>query len=129
MAVAQLDVFPTDGNDLPPFANATALVAHGSSSKADALTWHRHLGHLNVDAILKMVRKGMVQGMELVGASSLPANTCNACLKGKQTRAEIQKTTESHADEVLGRVFSNVCGKLPTHSHHGFEYFVTWIED
>jgi hypothetical protein len=129
MAVAQLDVFPTDGDDLPPFANATALVAHSSSSKADALTWHQHLGHLNVDAILKMVCKGMVQGMELVGASSLPANTCDACLKGKQTRAEIQKTTESRADKVLGRVFSDVCSKLPTRSHRGFEYIVTWIDD
>ena len=128
IAIAQVEHFPADGNDLSSLANTTALVVHSSSSKADALTWHQHLGHLNINAILWMVQKGMVKGMELVGTTSL-SSTCDTCLKGKQTHAEIQKSTASHADVILGRVFSNVCGKLPTHSHHGFEYFVTWVDD
>jgi hypothetical protein len=129
VAITQLDTFPADGMDLPLLIPDAALVVHGSSPKADALTWHRRLGHLNIDAVLRMVCKGMVKGMELVGTTSLPSSACNACLKGKQTRTEIQKSTELHANVVLGRIFSDVCGKLPTRSHRGFEYFVTWVDD
>ena len=127
IAVLEIDTFPIDGDVATPIAEA-ALTAHTSTSKADMHTWHRRLGHLHVDAVLAMVRKGMVKGMELVGSHS-PPDTCEACLKGKQTRADIQKSTESRANDILGRVFSDVCGKLPTRSHHGFEYFVTWIDD
>ena len=67
VAIAHLDHFPAYDDDLPSTPADKALVAHGSSSGADALTWHRCLGHLNVDSVLRMVRKGMVEGMELVG--------------------------------------------------------------
>ena len=30
---------------------------------------------------------------------------------------------------VLGCVFSDVCGQMPTKSHNGYEYFVTWVDD
>ena len=30
---------------------------------------------------------------------------------------------------ILKCIFSNVCGKLPTRSHQGFEYFVTWTNN
>ena len=129
MAITPLDCFPSAGDEVPQPAEDTALAAQESSSKADALTWHRRLGHLNVDAVLRMVRKGMVKGMELVGTTSLPTGVCDACLKGKQTHAEIQKATATRADAILGRIFSDVCGKLPTRSHQGFEYFVTWVDD
>ena len=41
----------------------------------------------------------------------------------------ILKETDSHADSVLGHIFTDVCSKLPTRSHEGFEYFVTFIDD
>jgi hypothetical protein len=127
VAVVQLDSFPVDGDVATPNAEV-ALAACNSTSKADVHTWHRQFGHLHVDAVLAMVRKGMVKGMDIVGSHS-PPDTCEACLKGKQTRAEINKTTESRAADILGRVFSDLCRKLPTRSHQGFEYFVTWIDD
>jgi len=71
-------------------------------------TWHGQQGHLNVDAVLEIIRKGMVRRMEIVGTPSHTANPCNTRLKGKQTHAEIQKMTETHADEILGRVFSDI---------------------
>ena len=71
----------------------------------------------------------MVSGMEIIGGTSCTTTPCEPCLKGKQTHTEIQKSTETRADTTLGCVFSNVCGKLPTRSHQGFLYFVTWIDD
>jgi transposase InsO family protein len=127
VAVLHVDSFPIDGDIATPSAEV-ALAARNSTSKADVHTWHRRLGHLHVDAVLAMVKKGMVRGMEIVGNHSPPDN-CEACLKGEQTRAEIHKTTESRVTDILGRVFSDVCGKLPTRSHTGLEYFVTWIDD
>jgi hypothetical protein len=59
----------------------------------------------------------------------MPTHKCEPCLKGKQTRAEIRKSTETRTDTVLGRAFSDVSGPLPTRSHAGFSYFVTFIDD
>jgi transposase InsO family protein len=127
VAVVQLDSFPVDGDVATPNAKV-ALATRNSTSKADVHTWHRRFGHLHINAVLAMVRKGMVKGMDIVGSHS-PPDTCEACLKGKQTRAEINKLTESRATDVLGRVFSDICRKLPTCLHQGFEYVTTWIDD
>jgi hypothetical protein len=88
-----MDALPIDGDVAMPNAEI-ALAAHNSTSKADVHTWHHQLGHLHIDAVLAMVKKGMVKGMEIVGSHS-PPNTCEPCLKGKQTRAEIYKSTDS----------------------------------
>jgi hypothetical protein len=113
--IATVEVFPDeDDNILLP--DATALTACPSTSKA------------NVDAVLHMSRKGMVKGMEITGKakSTLP---CEPCLVGKQACTEISKSTETCSDEVLGCIHSDICGKLPTRSREGFEYFITWIDD
>jgi transposase InsO family protein len=123
--LAVLNSFPTEGAALPE----TALFSEVSSSRATIDTWHRRLGHLNIDAILRMMRKGMVKGMEITGSATSLSGTCEPCLKGKQTRMEVRKETDTRADSVLGRIFSDVCGKLPTRSHQGYLYFVTWIDD
>ena len=75
-----------------------------------------------------MVKRGMVCGIEIIGGSSHPS-PCEPCITGKQTRSEILKHTETRSDIILGRVFSDVCGKLPARSHSGYEYFVTFIDD
>ena len=124
VATAQVDSFPSEGEDAPV---VHALTERGTS-KADVNTWHRRLAHLDHDAMMRMVRRGMVCGMEIVSGSSQPT-PCKPCLKGKQTRSEILKHTETRSDTVLGRIFSDVCGKLPTRSHVGYEYFATFVDD
>src|SRR5258708_8572508 len=125
--IAHVDHFPAEGDALP-VKDEHALVAHGTVLSTDIDTWHCRLGHLNVNTILQMAHRGMVKGMAISGTSThtLP---CKPCIKGKQTQAEIQKHTEMRANTVLGHVFSDVCGKLPTCSHKGFDYFMTFIDD
>jgi GAG-pre-integrase domain len=125
--IATVEVFPDEDDDVP-LPDVTALAACPSTSKADVDTWHHRLGHLNVDAVLHMSRKGMVKGMEITGKAK-STSPCEPCLVGKQARTKISKMTETRSDEVLGRVHSNICSKLPTRSCEGFEYFVTWIDD
>jgi hypothetical protein len=127
VAMVQLDEFPAKGN-LVPRMNMALIAQDNNNSKADTQTWHCHLGHLNDEAVQHMVRKGMVQGMEITGGGT-PTAQCEPCIKGKQSHAEILKKTKSRTDTVLGRIFSDVCSKLPTRSIEGFEYFVTFIDD
>jgi hypothetical protein len=32
-------------------------------------------------------------------------------------------------NKVLSQVFSDICNKLPTHSHQSYEYFATFIDN
>jgi hypothetical protein len=92
-----LNSFPAEGEDPPE----TVLLMENSTLWATIDTWHHRLGHLNTDNMLCMVHKGLVKGMEITGGN--PSSTvCEPCLKGKQTHAEIQKETETHADTILG---------------------------
>ena len=65
VAMTQLNCFPTEGEVID-----TALLTHNSTSKADAQMWHCHLGHLNENAVLCMVKWVMVQGMEIIAGDS-----------------------------------------------------------
>ena len=105
--IAFMDNFPLEGDDLPPMA----LAASSSTATADLTTWHQHLGHLNTDAVSLMHTKNLVTRMQITQGTTL-ATPCEPCLKGKQMRAEIHKTTGTRSDVVLGRIFSDVCGRI-----------------
>ena len=120
--IAVVDAFPSEGDEAP----VAALTAR-TTSTADLTTWHRRLGHLNADAVSQMTNRDMVTGMAITRGSTLHT-PCEPCVKGKQTRAEIRKTTETRADTVLGRIFTDVCGPLHP-NYNGYRYFVTWVDD
>jgi GAG-pre-integrase domain len=122
--IAIVDEFPDEGAELLELA----LTVRSHMSKASLDTWHCHLGHLHEDAILTMQKNGMVTSMDITWGKML-TSPCEPCLKGKQTCAEIRKTTDNRADAVLGCIYSNVCRKLPTRSHQGYKYFLTWINN
>jgi len=71
--------------------------------------FHRRLAHVDVTTVERMVKKGIVEGLELIPSNGQPKAVCEACMEGKQTRSPIPKATETRSDEVLGRVFSDVC--------------------
>jgi GAG-pre-integrase domain/Integrase core domain len=125
--ITVIDSFLDEGNDLPPYDKVT-LVAHAPTAKADINTWHHRLGHLNINTIKHMAKKGMVKGMEITGRN-MPTSLCKPCLKGKQTHTKIQKTTEMYTDVVLGHIHSDLYGKLLMQLHQGYLYFVTWIDN
>jgi hypothetical protein len=47
--IAHVKAFPAEGDDLPVAAES-ALIAHSTTSKADAATWHHCLAHRQCDA-------------------------------------------------------------------------------
>ena len=94
-------------------------------SKASLGLWHCHLSHISKDTIQKMVQADAITGIKVVGSSN---GSCSACCKGKQTWSLIPQVTQEHAPEVLGWVFSDICGPIDT-SIKGYCYFITFTDD
>jgi len=75
-----------------------------------------------------MADENLVTGMTITDREPRE-HPCEPCLEGKQTREVICKEAASRADHALSRVFSDMCGPLPTLSHKGFKYFITFVND
>ncbi|KAJ3557078.1 hypothetical protein NM688_g1664 [Phlebia brevispora] len=107
--------------------DVSVYALKGQVSKADEHTWHCRLGHLGIDNILRMARKGMVKGMALVkrGARQM---ICKLCLKGKQARKVIPKKSDVENPRVLHRVYSDICGPMQMQMRSSHQYFVTHID-
>ena len=111
---------------------ATPLAAHTARtciSRADLITWHRRLGHINTNSVLKLFRKGMVDGMEIAGTLRHSINPCESCLEGKQTRADIPKWSHACSPRNLHRAYSDLCGPTQTTSRKGNAYFITFTDE
>jgi hypothetical protein len=89
--------------------------------------WHRCLGHLNEDDVLRMHKKGMVEGMKIIPQSIQKKTICKSCLKGKQTREPIPKEMDTRATETLHRIHSDLCEA--GESREGYCYYMTFIDD
>ena len=73
--IAVIDTFPSEGNKAPTMA----LTAQTTTSTADLMTWHCHLGHLNADAVSQMTDRDMVTGMAVTKGSTLHT-PCEPCV-------------------------------------------------
>jgi transposase InsO family protein len=110
----------------------------GGSKKVPALAlcydkaelWHRRLGHLSYDTMLKMVRHGTVTGMD-VTESQVRAklkSTCKICMEAKHA-ADSHPESRSRATEPLQRVHSDLMGPMRPMSKGGNEYVLTIVDD
>lgn len=102
-------------------------IAHIQNSTGTLNLWHRRLGHLNEDDVLRMYRKGMVEGMKIIPQSIQKKTICESCLKGKHAREPIPKETDTRATEILHRIHSDLCDA--GESRKGYRYYVTFIDD
>ena len=73
-----------------------------------------------------MAESSITEGMIVDGNGM---GVCSACQKGKQTRNPIPHVTHDQSSEILGRVFSDLCGPMETPSIEGYQYFVTFTDD
>lgn len=91
---------------------------------------HYALGHLNYQAIVASIRKGTILGVKL-SETELRATPprCDACLKGKATRASFSTSQSGHADTVLGLVHCDLWGPAPVQSQNGTRYVMTFTDD
>jgi hypothetical protein len=122
--LAVLDTHLKDTSQPPSYA----LTSHLTSSSALLNLWHRRLGHLHTYTITRMVDDNLVTGMDISNCDP-PASLCKPCLEGKQTWDTISKVTSMCAEHVLSHMFTDMCRPLPTTSHRGFRYFITFVDN
>ena len=101
-----------------------ANVAKQPETKEDV--WHKRYGHLGVRSLQKLANKNLVDGFDFNWSHEL--TFCEACPPGKQHRSKFTPSNR-RADEVLGLIHSDVCGKMNEKSLDGAEYFLTFIDD
>ena len=54
----------------------------------ESLLWHRRMGHLNLDNLVKVSKKGVVRNLPKI--IKPPNHVCRHCLHGKKTRTSFK---------------------------------------
>jgi hypothetical protein len=91
-----------------------------------AWLWHGMLGHVNFQALRKLIDKEMVGCVPLVRN---PDQVCQSCLAAKQTRAPFPRSTHWRADEPLELVHVDLCGPIIIATAGGNKYFMLLVDD
>ncbi|XP_073362463.1 uncharacterized protein [Aegilops tauschii subsp. strangulata] len=88
--------------------------------------WHARFGHLHVDALQRMARASMVQGLPGIESSG---ELCQACLAGKQRRAPFPQAAKFRAETPLDLVHADLCGAITPATPGGRRYFLLLVDD
>ena len=75
-----------------------------------------------------MLKKGgLVNGFDYDVSKEI--DFCESCVSGKIRRSSFPKPGQERAEEPLGLVHSDLCGKISSLSLSHAEYFVVFIDD
>ena len=86
--------------------------------------WHRTLGHMNYDDILRLqsATEGMIVTQQQV-------RTCTTLLENKLTRKpKSLDDRPPHATKSLERIHTDVCGPIEPSSREGYRYAVLFCK-
>ena len=88
------------------------------------------MGHVSPEVARKLVKDGMVTGVQLKYMPLGKLFFCSSCVYAKATRKPAPKIREGHRAEVFGgEIHSDLWGKVPVESRGGKHYYVTFIND
>jgi transposase InsO family protein len=88
--------------------------------------WHKRMGHIGFDNLIKVSKKEVVRDMPKI---IKPSNSvCRHCQHGKKTRVRF-KTKEYSTSKPLELVHTDLCGPTRTKSMQGEHYFILFIDD
>jgi len=88
--------------------------------------WHKRLGHLIFNQLVKLGRKDVVQDMPKI--SKLENIICKSCQFGKHSRVQF-KEREHSTTRPLELIHTNLCGPTSTQSPLGEKCFIFFIDD
>ncbi|KAJ3738252.1 hypothetical protein EV361DRAFT_770298, partial [Lentinula raphanica] len=98
------------------------LSSRSLRAPVDLTSWHRRFGHAGISRILMMSRKGLVDGLEIVGTKeSQDLPVCDSCKMGaaKRRAFDAEVTVEKR---LLERVHVDLTGPMRTRAIGGYYY-------
>jgi len=87
--------------------------------------WHRILGHVNFNSLVKISNIGAVRGFPRL--AKLDNTICKSCQFRKQTRVHF-KSKEFTTSRALELVHADVCGPTRKQSPRGERYFILFLD-
>ena len=97
------------------------LQSHSESSR-----WHARLGHLGTDAMKTMIGKELVIGIPKL---KVEKETCESCLRAKQTRHSFPAATSYRASKILELIHGDLCGPITPSTIGRNRYIFVLIDD
>jgi hypothetical protein len=89
--------------------------------------WHRRLGHLNFDHIIKLKNNGAVKDLPKI--SKPYDSVCKPCQIGKLTRTQFKSKTFPSTEKPLQLVHMDLCGPSRKEGTGRENYFMLIIDD
>jgi hypothetical protein len=84
--------------------------------------WHKRLGHISRERLLRLVKDGILLNLDF-----FDLGMCVDCIKGKQIKHTRKGATRS--TELLEIIHTDICGPFDNPSFGGEKYFITFIDD
>ncbi|GJV41996.1 retrovirus-related pol polyprotein from transposon TNT 1-94 [Tanacetum coccineum] len=97
------------------------------ASKTKSWLWHRHLSHLNFEAINHLAKHGLVRGLPKLKFKK--DHLCSACALGKSTKKPHKPTSEDTNQEKLYLLHMDLCGPMRIASVNGKKYILVIVDD
>lgn len=97
-----------------------------NTSENSAFTWHRRLGHMNLDTMKRMKSCGL--GVNFANAGERMIKECEICALGKKCRKPF-KPSEIRSKDFLELIHSDVMGPMETRSIGHKLYVLIFIDD
>jgi hypothetical protein len=103
------------------FNSSPTPVANSASKLMSISELHRKMGHINHDDLRKMVKEGMVEGIEL--DINLRPEFCEVCVKAKADRKPFPKKSETVYTAYGEKVVADLWGPARVESLGGKKYY------
>ena len=89
--------------------------------------WHRRIAHINADQLNRLASKDLVNGLPKIKFSK--QGLCDACQKGKQTRASFKTKNIISTSRPLELLHMDLFGPSRTRSLGGNTYALVLVDD
>src|SRR6185437_11986839 len=96
---------------------------HKIDESNQSYLWHCRLGHINQSRIKKLQKDGLLSSFDYESFEN-----CESCLLRKMTKSPFTGIGE-RASDLLGLIYTNVCGPMSSKARGGFNYFITFNDD